>query len=164
MDASTLFTDLTKAGITLRIEGERLVATPGHRLTESHRNLIREHKPALLALVWQAPEVSAPALEVSPLAPEVSAPQLTAEDLEGITEAVEERAGILAFDAGLPRPEAERQAASAMRVFQAQIAMPGADPRRLVLLAPGCDLEEARQTLNWRFGPERVLDVLEARP
>ncbi|MCK7581521.1 MAG: hypothetical protein MZV65_41780 [Chromatiales bacterium] len=49
-----------------------------------------------------------------------------------------------------------------MRVFRALIAMPnGQPPRWLVLLAPGCDLAEARQTLAHKFGAERVMEVIE---
>lgn len=147
MDASTLLADLTKAGIALRIEGERLMATPGHLLTDAHRDLIRRHKGELLALVRGRD----------------NPPPLTVEDQDAIAEAIEERASILEFEAGLSRPVADAQAASAMRVYQARIAMPDADPRWLVLLAPGCDLADARRTLDWRFGAERVLDVREAR-
>lgn len=51
---------------------------------------------------------------------------------------------------------------SAMKVYRALVAMPnGQPPRWLILLAPGCDLVEARQTLAHQFGSERVLEVIE---
>ncbi|MCK7581742.1 MAG: hypothetical protein MZV65_43060 [Chromatiales bacterium] len=51
---------------------------------------------------------------------------------------------------------------SAMKVYRALVAMPNGQPARwLILLAPGCDLAEARQTLAHQFGPERVLEVIE---
>ena len=147
-DAARLLEELTEADLTLAVQGERLIVNPGDRLTDAHRELIRLHKPALLALIQERDQP----------------PPLTPEDREAIAEAVEERAGILEFDAGLPRPVAETQAASAMRAFCALIAMPDAAPRWLVMLAPRCDLAEARHALHLRFGPERVLEIQEARP
>lgn len=89
-------------------------------------------------------------------------PPLSPADLAAIEESVVERASILEFDAGMDRRQAEIVAQSAMRVFRALVAMPnGQDPRWLVLLAPGCDLAEARATLHGQFGPERVLEVVE---
>ena len=136
-DAARLLEELTEADLTLAVQGDRLIVTPGDRLTDAHRELIRTHKAELLALI---------------------------QEREAVAEAIEERAGILEFDAGLPRPIAETQAVSAMRVYRALIAMPDAAPRWLVMLAAGCDLAKARHALDLRFGEDRVLETQEARP
>lgn len=31
----------------------------------------------------------------------------------------------------------------------------------LTMLAPGCDLDDARHALTLRFGPERLIEILE---
>ena len=94
--------------------------------------------------------------------PDSGPPPLSADDRDAIHEAIEERAAILEFDAGMERRQAEIAAQSAMRVFQALVTLPdGSSPRWITLLAPGCDLVEARQTLAHQFGPERVLEVIE---
>lgn len=89
-----------------------------------------------------------------------SPPPLTGEDLETISEAIEERAAIMEFDGGLSRAEAERQARDAMRVYYAladgNTAQP---PRWRVMLLPGVDsLGEARKAAEWRF-PGWVLAI-----
>ena len=73
-----------------------------------------------------------------------------------------ERAGIMEFDAGIPRPEAEALAAGATRVFQVLIGM-GADepPRWITMLCPGCTLAEASRICAVKFGAGRVLKVLD---
>ena len=91
-----------------------------------------------------------------------SEPDTEATNHDARLEAFEERAAILEFDAGMERRQAETQAISAMRVYRALIAMPnGQPPRWLILLAPGCDPVEARQTLAHKFGAERVMEVVE---
>jgi hypothetical protein len=78
-----------------------------------------------------------------------------------VAEAIEERAAIREFDGGETREVAERNARSAMRVFCYWLTD---KPRtRLVLIAPSCDLAEARRHLGLQFG-ERLLDVIEHRP
>jgi hypothetical protein len=80
---------------------------------------------------------------------------------EAIAEAIEERAAVREFDGGETREVAERNARSAMRVFRYRLTD---KPRSwLVLIAPGCDLAEARRHLVLRFG-DRVLAVIEHRP
>lgn len=51
MTATDLLADLRAAGLTLRPEGGRLMVSPAARLTDVHRDGIRRHKGALLALV-----------------------------------------------------------------------------------------------------------------
>jgi hypothetical protein len=42
---------LIAAGVTLEVDGDRLLARPAAALTDSHRELIRQHKPALLKVL-----------------------------------------------------------------------------------------------------------------
>jgi hypothetical protein len=79
-----------------------------------------------------------------------------------IQEAIEERAAILEFDADLPRTQAEAQATNAMRVYRYRVTDKPHD--WLVMIAPGCDLEEARRILIGRFGETRLIDVRESTP
>lgn len=83
-------------------------------------------------------------------------PPLAPADREAIEEAIEERAGILEFDAGLSRHVAETQATEAMRVYRYRLTD---RPGWLVLIAPGCDLAEARRTLVATFGAARLVDL-----
>jgi len=151
MSAAEILHTLTDQGFTLAVEGDRLTVSPSSRLTDPMRAAIRQHKLEIVALLAaNDAAVSDP-------------PPLTADDQAAIQESIVERAAILEFDAGMERRQAEIAAQSAMRVFRALIAMPnGQPPRWLILLAPGCDLVEARETLAHQFGPERVLTVLEA--
>jgi len=82
---------------------------------------------------------------------------LTADDHADVAEAIEERAAIQEYDGGLPRPEAERQARTAMRVYTYRLTD---DPEQwLVMIAPGCELAEAKRSIRRQFGAERVLEV-----
>jgi len=101
----------------------------------------------------------APHLAVAPDAPIV--PALTSEDHEAIAEAIAERAAVREYDGGEHRDVAERNARASMRAFRYRLTD---KPRSwLVLIAPSCDLTEARRHLALRFG-ERLLDVVEHRP
>ncbi|WP_200158655.1 hypothetical protein [Allochromatium vinosum] len=148
--AAEILHTLADQGFTLAVEGDRLTVSPSSRLTEPMRAEIRQHKAELVALLAaNDAAVSDP-------------PPLTRAERQGIVDAIVERAAILEFDAGMERRQAETQAISAMRVFRALVAMPnGQPPRWLILLAPGCDLAEARQTLAHQFGAERVMEVVE---
>ncbi len=131
MTAEELHKNLVAAGFTLRADGETLRVSPASRLGQGLQRLIRQHKAALLDL----------------LAP----PALTTEERESIEEAIEERAGILEHDADMSRPEAEAQAASAMRVYRLLVSMGEG--------APGCDLAEAERGARLKFG-SRLLAVI----
>ena len=75
---------------------------------------------------------------------------------DAIREHLEERAAIQEYDGGLSREQAEREARKALRVFEYRLAD---NPNAwLVLIAPGCGLEEARENLRERFG-SRLLDI-----
>ena len=78
-----------------------------------------------------------------------------------IQEAIEERAAILEHDAHLSRPQAETQAARAMRVYRYRLSD---RPDWLTLIAPGCEPEEARSILVSRFGASRVIEVQPYQP
>lgn len=97
----------------------------------------------------------APLLACTPATPDtpekrigwrVSAPPLTPADPE--------------HDGGLPRPVAEQEAQTAMRVYRLLIAMgPGEPDRKVVLLAPHCDLAQATRAAQGQFGAARVRSV-----
>lgn len=92
-------------------------------------------------------------------------PDLTADERADVREALDERAAIMEFDGGLPRPEAEVQAARLMRVYRVRVAMGEGEPDRwAVMLAPGCVLPEARRAAALQFGAERVREVIEHQP
>ncbi|WP_295400628.1 hypothetical protein [uncultured Thiocystis sp.] len=84
-------------------------------------------------------------------------PPLTGTERADLREAIEERAAILEFDGHLSRAQAETAATSAMRVYRYRLSDRPTD--WLIMLAPGCDLEEARRVLALRFGSERVIEV-----
>ncbi|NEV64137.1 hypothetical protein [Thiorhodococcus minor] len=89
-------------------------------------------------------------------------PVLTEQERADIHEAVTERAAILEHDAGLPRQQAERRAVSAMRIYRYRLAE--RPETWLLMIAPGCTLDEARHALSLRFGVKRLLEVREHRP
>ena len=147
MDAPTTLHLLVNGGFAVGIDGENLTVRPVSRLTDKLRQAIRANKPELLALLRKA----------KPHAP----PPLSAADHEAIREAISERAAIREIDGGEDRATAEREAAAGMRVYQYRIA--DKPDTWLVMLAPGCDLDDARHSLTLRFGPERLIDVRERK-
>ena len=80
---------------------------------------------------------------------------------ESIREHFEERAAIREHDGGEPRQKAEAEARQAMRVFEYRLTDNGPNGPWLILLAPGCDLLQAKQSLQDRFGADRLLAVRE---
>ncbi|MHB1516416.1 MAG: hypothetical protein ACYCVY_12070 [Acidiferrobacteraceae bacterium] len=76
-----------------------------------------------------------------------------------IQEAVEERAAIREFEGGEPRTVAEAAARRAIRVFEYRLDH--IDSPWLILLAPGADLTSARETLEHRFGAQRIFGIRE---
>ncbi|MBK5965228.1 hypothetical protein CCR95_14305 [Thiocystis minor] len=105
---------------------------------------IRAHKAELLARL---------AANADPL-------PLTQDQRDSIREAITERAAIQEYDGGLSRSEAENQATRAMRVYRYCLTDKPTD--WLVMIAPGCDLDEARRTLVGQFGAGRLIDVRES--
>jgi hypothetical protein len=80
---------------------------------------------------------------------------------EAIEEHLGERAAIMEFDGGLPRDQAETEARRALQVFKYRIT--DSPDSWLVLIAPGCDLDDARESLRRRFG-SRLVDVQTYQP
>lgn len=89
-------------------------------------------------------------------------PPLTSDQEADVREAIAERAAIQEHDGGLSRPEAETQATRAMRVYR--YLLTDKPNQWLVMIAPGCDLDEARRTLIAQFGLERLLEIQRHRP
>lgn len=85
-------------------------------------------------------------------------PPLTPAQCRDLQEARDERAAILEFEAGQPRAQAEMQARNALRVYRYRVT--DRPTEWLTLIAPGCELDEARQTLVRQFGVERVIEVM----
>jgi hypothetical protein len=129
------------AGLVLRAEGERLHYRSPVPLTAAQLDFLRAHKAELLRLL------STP-------------PAITHEDRQAVEEAIAERAAIREFDGGEPRAVAEREARSAMRVYQYRIT--DKPTSWLTLIAPGCRLDEARRLLARRFD-SRLIEVIEHR-
>jgi len=127
MGAEAILSQLVDLGLKLAVKRGQLFAEPKSLLNDETRALIREHKPEILAGLATDP--------MSGVSTEFAA-RLSAEDLgdiatgdiplvtvhafeqaaiaretEDLKEAFEERAGILEYDAGLPRPAAELEAA-----------------------------------------------------
>jgi hypothetical protein len=102
---------------------------------------------------------AAPLLGESPLSPLSPALVLSPAEIEASREAIDERAAIREFDGGEDRTTAEREARSAMRVFHFRLA--DRPDIWLTMLAPGCDLDDARRTLSLRFGEDRLIEVAE---
>jgi len=139
-------TQLSAAGIILRARGDRLVVESRVPLTEQQRAWIRAHKTDLLRMASD------------PLGPPG---ELSEDDRAAVQEAIDERAAIRELDGGEPRAIAEREARSAMRVYQYRIT--DKPTSWLTLIAPGCDLEEARRIVTNQFGAARVLEVVPYR-
>ncbi|MBK5966186.1 hypothetical protein CCR95_19390 [Thiocystis minor] len=142
MNAAALLTEATQAGVSLAATERGTLKYSGDpSALERLLPEIRQHKAEILALLR---DQDAPLL-------------LSAETQADIQEAIDERAAIQEFDGGLLRQDAETQAASAMRVYRYRvIEKPNV---WLVMIAPGCDLEEARQTLIGQFGAHRLLEI-----
>ena len=82
--------------------------------------------------------------------------KLTGYDRKNIQEHLEERAAIQEIDGGLSRQEAEKQARSNMKIYRYQLSdCPGS---WLVVIMPGYDINEARESLTTRF-QKRLIKV-----
>jgi hypothetical protein len=142
--AADLLTQARAAGLTVSLEPPSRLTLRGDPASVARwAPVLRPHKLALLPLL------SAP-------------PSLTPETQEAIAEAIEERAAVRELDGGEPRPVAEREARSAMRVYDLLVAMgEGQTPRWVTMLAPGCSPAEARRIAEGKFGAERLLAIRE---
>lgn len=149
MTPADLIAAASAAGLALRVESGALrVRGPQATITQWAPRL-KASKPELIAhLQGQA-----------------APPPLSARDHKALREAVAERSAIREYEGEQPRALAEQAAVRAMAVYQLLIAMgEGEPPRWLTMLAPGCDLVEARRTASLKFGAERVLEVIAATP
>lgn len=69
-------------------------------------------------------------------------------DFTDIEEWYNERAGILEFEADMPRARAESHTRTALRVYTYKITD---SPRWLFIIAPGCELKEVEFLLREKF-------------
>jgi len=79
------------------------------------------------------------------------------ETTEAIQEHLAERSAIMEYDGGLTREQAEAEAERTLRVYEYRLT--DNPDSWLVLIAPGCDLEQATRTCHNKFGSDRVIEV-----
>jgi|GEM_PF-1834169 len=143
MNLERVVTQMQRAGFALQIGGEeKLLVSPIDKLTKKQRDFLKANKQDLIKTLSQH-----------------QTPKLSNDDLDNIKEHLDERAAIQQFDGGLSQSEAERQAESNMRVFHYRIT--DYPDSWMVMIAPGCDLDEAKRTVNAKFGNDRVIDIRE---
>jgi len=130
---------MNAAGILMRARGDRLSVASRAPLTDQQRAWIHAHKAALLRLLAGA--------DPNPTQP-------TVEHEETNTG----RAAVREPDGGESREVTPGKARSAMRVYRYRLI--DKPDTWLTMIAPNCDLEEARRCLRLRFG-ERLTDVVE---
>jgi hypothetical protein len=141
--SADILREISASGVELAIGETGNLKVTGDRIeVERWLPKIRAHKPELLALLSGA--------DPMPLSPA---------DREAIREAISERAAIREIDGGEDRATAEREARSAMRVYHYRLT--DKPDTWLTMIAPGCDLADARRSLVLRFGAERLVDVRE---
>ena len=139
MDLRQPFTRMHAAGILMRARGDRLSLASRAPLTDQQLAWIRAHKVELLRL----------------LACAVPAPlDLSGEDRE----AAEERPTVRAPGSEESRERTAGDERLAMRVYRYRLI--DKPDTWLTMIAPDCDLEEARRSLRLRFG-ERLAGVVE---
>jgi hypothetical protein len=139
VDLRQAFTWMQAAGILMRARGDRLSVASRAPLTEQQRTWIRAHKVELLRLLTEA--VPSPA-------------ELKGEDRE----AIEKRTTFGMLDGGASRKATVERPPSSMRVYR--YGLLDKPDTWLTMIAPDCDLEEARRSLVLRFG-ERLTAVVE---
>jgi hypothetical protein len=139
VDLRQAFTRMQAVGILMRARGDRLSVASRAPLTDQQRAWIRAHKVELLRLLGGAVSAS---------------PKPTSEDQE----ANAGRATGCGPDGGESREAAALRARHAMRVYRYRLI--DKPDTWLTMIAPDCDLEEARRSLRLRFG-ERLTAVVE---
>ena len=139
MDLHQALTQMNAAGILMRARGDRLSVASRIPLTDQQRVWIRAHKVELLRLLTEA--VPCPA-------------ELKGEDRE----AIEERTTFRTLDSGASREATAERPPSSMRVYRYRLL--DKPDTWLTMIAPDCDLEEARRCLRLRFG-ERLTEVVD---
>jgi hypothetical protein len=93
MNARELLFHLDSLGISVIVDGGRLLVRPGSVLTEAHRQALRDAKKEILALLADLGDINC-------------------------LEEFEERAAIMQYDGGLSRSEAEAAALEKLRRAQ----------------------------------------------
>jgi hypothetical protein len=141
VDLRQAFTWRQAAGILMRARGDRLSVASRAPLSDRQRAWIRAHKVELLRLLGGAVSASA---------------KPTAEDQE----ANAGRATGCGPDGGECREAAALQARHAMRAYRFRLI--DKPDTWLTMIAPDCDLKEARRSLRLRFG-KRLAAVVEHR-
>jgi len=141
VDLQQALTQMKAAGILMRARGDRLSVASRAPLTNQQRAWIRAHKVELLRLLTEAVPSGA---------------ELKGEDWETI----EERATFRTLDGGASGKAAAEQPPSSMRVFRYRLL--DKPDIWLTMIAPDCDLDEARRSLALRFG-EKLTTVVEHR-
>ena len=138
MDLQQALTQMNAAGIRMRARGDRLSVASRTPLTNQQRTWIRAHKAELLRLLTETVPIPA---------------ELKGEDRE----AIEERVTCRTFDGGASGKAAAERPPSSMRVYRYRL-LDNPDTW-LTMIAPDCDLEEARRSLALRFGERRTAVV-----
>ena len=137
MNVASIIYEIQSAGGRIEVNHGKLRLTAPKPLSDDLVDLIKAHKPELLVTLCKDEE---------------------SDHEESIHEHLEERAAIMEYDGGLTRDQAETEARKALRVFEYRLTdNPDA---WLVLIAPGCDLDEASESLRVRF-EKRLIDVKE---
>jgi len=130
MDTRALLQHLESQGFSFTLGEEgRLLVAPKAAITPQLADLIRTHKPALIAAL------RAPTAGISP-------------DPDDVREFYEERAAIMEHDANLPRPEAE---AHALRLAVVRFKLHQGEGSGSVV-APNCTIAEVLADLKARYG------------
>ena len=120
---------LTAAGFELRVQEYGIAVSPASELTAAQRDFIRKHKPQLMD-------------------------ELKLRDLH---EALEEKAAVLEYEAGMPRDEAEARAPEAVGAYNYTLV--DRPDKVFTLLARGEALAAAKRLLENQYGADRVVDV-----
>jgi hypothetical protein len=146
VDLQQALTQMNAAGILMRARGDRLSVVSRTPLTEQQRAWIRAHKAELLRLLAD---------------PVPDSPRLAKDAREVIRGTTERRAKCRQFALRESGKVAWRQVPSATRVYRFRLI--DKPDSWLTMIAPDCDLDEARRCLRLRFGG-RVTDVAQHRP
>jgi len=145
VDLQQALTTMKAAGIRMRARGDRLSVASRAPLTNQQRAWIRAHKAELLRLLTDS--VPDP-------------PQVASNDPAATRRRREGWSRIRDIPAGESREATALPARHAMCVYRYRLTdKPDA---WLIMIAPDCDLEEARRSLRLRFG-ERLTAVVEHR-
>lgn len=161
---------LTAAGITLTANGDRLGVAYQTEPTEAQWSWLARNKAALLEALRAVPTASVCSTPTSPTptasvcstpASPTSPETLTPEERAAAQELIEERAAIQEHDGGLARHQAETEARAAIRVYFYRLS--DRPQSWLTVIAPGRDLDQARDDLQRKF-PGRMLEIVEYQP